>query len=341
MQIGGAQPNDRLWRVVWHEGAGVGRRDVRRRRRLWQPTVAAAFQRVTRCAAGRLGTTSQFSASATDLVSAALIRAGVRASAQRRTQFRQQSKARPPIQECRGRTCRAPAPAVSPTASSSSRWTARCRAVCKSAPLPLVTTRSPLEQLLMNQGPAGNPDAHRLAIRRPPPFELSLSPDTGVPGTTVTVSGTLTAPLTQRSDYGELCWDGCPDGLEYQGVDLRWTSPTTFQTTMVVPAAPWLKANPPRVAPLVSGTYSIGIHCLNEVKGCELARLTRQRSLPSTSADVGRCVVVRNAGVVCPPDRVTRRRVAERRRQGHRLRAVGGNHRHRPAVRGPVTNAIG
>src|SRR5258708_645709 len=43
-----------------------------------------------------------------------------------------------------------------------------------------------------------------------------------------------------------------------------------FQTTMVVPAAPWLKTNPPRVAPLASGTYSIGIQCLTEVKGCVL-----------------------------------------------------------------------
>jgi hypothetical protein len=101
-----------------------------------------------------------------------------------------------------------------------------------------------------------------------PSVQLSLSPDTGVPGTTVTVSGTLTAPLSQRPDNGDLCWDGCPGGLEYEGVNLQWTSPTTFRTTMVVPAAPWLKANPARVAPLVSGSYSIGVQCLTVAKGC-------------------------------------------------------------------------
>lgn len=101
-----------------------------------------------------------------------------------------------------------------------------------------------------------------------PSVQLSLSPDTGVPGTTVTVSGTLTAPLSQRPDIGDLCWDGCPGGLEYEGVNLQWTSPMTFRTTMVVPAAPWLKANPARVAPLVSGSYSIGVQCLTLAKGC-------------------------------------------------------------------------
>jgi hypothetical protein len=84
----------------------------------------------------------------------------------------------------------------------------------------------------------------------------------------VTVRGTLTAPIPQRQDHGYLCWDGCPDGLEYEGVPLQWTSATTFHTTMVVPAAPWLKANPARVARLVSGSYSIGIQCLTQVRGC-------------------------------------------------------------------------
>ncbi len=127
-----------------------------------------------------------------------------------------------------------------------------------------------LEQLLMAQRPVGSPEPQPASGTAAPSVRLSLSPDTGVPGTTVTVSGTLTAPLPQRPDYGDLCWDGCPDGLEYEGVNLHWTSPTTFQTTMVVPAAPWLKANPPRVARLVSGSYSIGIRCLTDVKGCVL-----------------------------------------------------------------------
>jgi hypothetical protein len=127
-----------------------------------------------------------------------------------------------------------------------------------------------LEQLLMAQRTDDSPDAAPATDTPAPSVQLSLSPDVGVPGTTVTVSGTLTAPLQHRPDYGNLCWDGCPDGLEYEGVNLHWTSLMTFQTTMVVPAAPWLKANPARVAPLVSGSYSIGMQCLSEVKGCVL-----------------------------------------------------------------------
>jgi hypothetical protein len=127
-----------------------------------------------------------------------------------------------------------------------------------------------LEQLLMAERTVDSPESAPASGNPGPTVQLSLSPDVGVPGTTVTVSGTLTAPLLQRPDYGDLCWDGCPDGLEYEGVNLQWTSPTTFQTTMVVPAAPWLKANPAAVARLVSGSYSIGIRCLTEVKGCVL-----------------------------------------------------------------------
>ncbi len=127
-----------------------------------------------------------------------------------------------------------------------------------------------LEEPLPDQGPVDVPGSASATGAPPASVQLSLSPDTGVPGTTVTVSGKLTAPLPQRQDAGNLCWDGCPGGLDYDGVSLQWTSPTTFQTTIVVPAAPWLEANPARVARLVSGSYSIGIQCLIQVHGCAL-----------------------------------------------------------------------
>jgi hypothetical protein len=127
-----------------------------------------------------------------------------------------------------------------------------------------------LEEPLPDQGPVDVPGSAPATGAPSASVQLSLSPDTGAPGTTVTVSGTLATPIPQRQDHGYLCWDGCPDGLEYDGVDLQWTSPTTFQTTMVVPAAPWLEANPARVARLVSGNYSIGIQCLSQVHGCAL-----------------------------------------------------------------------
>jgi hypothetical protein len=127
-----------------------------------------------------------------------------------------------------------------------------------------------LEQPLTTQGSVDVPGSAPASGAPLTSVQLSLSPDAGMPGTTVTVSGTLTAPIPQRQDVGNLCWDGCPGGLEYEGVNLHWTSATTFQTTMVVPAAPWLEADPARVGRLVSGSYLIGIKCLNEVHGCAL-----------------------------------------------------------------------
>jgi hypothetical protein len=133
-----------------------------------------------------------------------------------------------------------------------------------------------IEQVLPDSGDTLGPAPATGASE--PSVHLSLSPDTGVPGTTVTVSGTSTTPLPQREDHGTLCWDGCSDGLQYQGVELVWTSPTTFRTTMVVPAAPWVKGHPARVAMLASGTYSIGVLCLSQEKGC--AVLGAQGSAP-------------------------------------------------------------
>ncbi|MGZ4272969.1 MAG: hypothetical protein ACXVRP_04325, partial [Solirubrobacteraceae bacterium] len=47
--------------------------------------------------------------------------------------------------------------------------------------------------------------------------------------------------------------DGCQDGLTYGDPPVRWTSPRSFRTRMIVPAAPWIEGGPARVAPLVSG----------------------------------------------------------------------------------------
>ena len=97
-----------------------------------------------------------------------------------------------------------------------------------------------------------------------PGLKVTASPAAGPPGTTVTITGTLPVALSPRPDDVSLCWDGCPGGLSYPAETLRWLSSTTFQTTMVVPQAPWVNASPPRVVPLASGTYSIGVQCLQE-----------------------------------------------------------------------------
>jgi len=58
--------------------------------------------------------------------------------------------------------------------------------------------------------------------------------------------------------------------LQYAGVQLQWTSPTTFRASLVVPAAPWIEQDSDKVHYLVSGTYPIGIQCVESLSGCAL-----------------------------------------------------------------------
>lgn len=99
---------------------------------------------------------------------------------------------------------------------------------------------------------------------------LALSPASGTPGTTVTVTGTLASPVSKASSRITLCWDGCGGGLEYDGVRATWSSPTTFHASLVVPDAPWITQDPARVVPLQSGTVPIGVQCLSLQAGCGL-----------------------------------------------------------------------
>ncbi len=118
-------------------------------------------------------------------------------------------------------------------------------------------------------------------------LKVTASPAAGPPGTTVTITGTLPVALSPRPDGVSLCWDGCPGGLSYPAETLHWLSSTTFQTTMVVPQAPWVNASPPRVVPLASGTYTIGVQCLQEAPSCGLggAEATTSFQLDVPAAD--------------------------------------------------------
>ncbi|MGZ4299700.1 MAG: hypothetical protein ACXVVK_21910, partial [Solirubrobacteraceae bacterium] len=116
------------------------------------------------------------------------------------------------------------------------------------------------------------PGVKRGVTPTPPPSEpavtLSLSPASGGPGTVVTVTGRLRKPFHPRDSHPNLCWDGCEAGLGYGDVPMRWTSPRTFRTRMIVPAAPWIEGGPPHVAPLVSGDYAVAVQCVREARGC-------------------------------------------------------------------------
>ncbi|MGZ4293820.1 MAG: hypothetical protein ACXVRM_06220 [Solirubrobacteraceae bacterium] len=116
-------------------------------------------------------------------------------------------------------------------------------------------------QDLLEFGPplrVGPPPGVKRGVRpAPPPSEpavsLSVSPSSGGPGTVVTVTGRLSHPFHPRDSHPNLCWDGCQDGLTYGDPPVRWTSPRSFRTRMIVPAAPWIEGGSARVAPLVSG----------------------------------------------------------------------------------------
>lgn len=103
-----------------------------------------------------------------------------------------------------------------------------------------------------------------------PKVKLNISPTSGKPGTRVSVTGILSAPLAKELTHANLCWDGCRKGLQYSGVALKWINPTTFETSLVIPGAPWVSADPVKISPLTSGSYPISIQCLCVIHGCGL-----------------------------------------------------------------------
>lgn len=104
-------------------------------------------------------------------------------------------------------------------------------------------------------------------------FKLTISMSRVHPGERVKVIGRyITGHRPSNSENGILCWDGCEGGLQEQGQALRWVSSTEFETTLLVPSAPWFVAHDGRasVHPLSSGTYPVGIECVTVVSGCAL-----------------------------------------------------------------------
>lgn len=102
------------------------------------------------------------------------------------------------------------------------------------------------------------------------PVQLRLSPPEGGPGSLVEVTGVLSSPPSKKAGRVQLCWDGCETGLNYEGVPVKWVSPTEFSASMVVPAAPWFIGGSNQVAPLASGDYKISVECLTMIAGCGL-----------------------------------------------------------------------
>jgi hypothetical protein len=129
-----------------------------------------------------------------------------------------------------------------------------------------------LNEIVMSKGQAASAKGLPVPLGSAagPKVKLNISPTSGKPGTRVSVTGILSAPLAKELAHANLCWDGCRKGLQYSGVALKWINPTTFETSLVIPGAPWVSADPVKISPLVTGNYPISIECLGVIKGCGL-----------------------------------------------------------------------
>jgi len=107
---------------------------------------------------------------------------------------------------------------------------------------------------------------------------ISLTPDTGTPGTNVQIDGYLPGGLPQAdlkaNDYkthAEVCWDSCLNGLDIGSQEVVWSTsePGRFTLQFTTPAAPYLKADGPHL--LKPGDYAVGLQCLGpDQTGCAL-----------------------------------------------------------------------
>lgn len=108
-----------------------------------------------------------------------------------------------------------------------------------------------------------------------PKVTIGVSPEVGKPGTTISVTGQLSAPLVNRPAKVNLCWDGCASGLEYFKTPIRWLSPTRFNARIAVPEAPWFDYADQVVVQDVPGTYAVSLDCRALELDCSASASTR------------------------------------------------------------------
>ena len=100
---------------------------------------------------------------------------------------------------------------------------------------------------------------------------LHLSPDSGPPGTKVTLSGVEPAAAANPQQFGNIDFGGFPNGLSISASSITWSKshPGAFVTHFTVPEVPWL--SPHGEATLKAGPYTVGIQCFGVVEeGCGL-----------------------------------------------------------------------
>ncbi|MGH9068764.1 MAG: WD40/YVTN/BNR-like repeat-containing protein, partial [Acidimicrobiales bacterium] len=146
-----------------------------------------------------------------------------------------------------------------------------------------------LGSFFFDTGPAASaPSAARAGD---PGVAITLSPASGGPGTVVTIHGRfLGPPPAKRRNEARVCWDGCATGLVQEGAAIHYGSGGHFTTTLTVPETAWLTAGGPHA--LASGTYPVGIECLDATKGgcASQARTQGRASFTLHAPPPSRCV---------------------------------------------------
>jgi hypothetical protein len=107
---------------------------------------------------------------------------------------------------------------------------------------------------------------------------ISLSPDSGAPGTPVQIDGFLPGGFNPEDlkandfkSHANVCWESCLNGLVIESMEVDWstTEPGRFSLRFSAPATPWLTSNGPQ--PLKPGDYRVSLQCLGpDITGCAL-----------------------------------------------------------------------
>ncbi|MGC1419863.1 MAG: hypothetical protein WA786_07080 [Acidimicrobiales bacterium] len=122
---------------------------------------------------------------------------------------------------------------------------------------------------------------------------LTLGTRHATPGERVKVTGHYVGqPPSPRQTYVNICWDGCQNGLQEDGVPALWISHKTFTTTLQVPETAWLEVSHGVVSahPLVSGNYQVAVQCLGNISGCALGSGDADTTIALMAPSPSRCV---------------------------------------------------
>lgn len=140
------------------------------------------------------------------------------------------------------------------------------------------TTQLETPQTIITILPSSTPIIPPTSGSTPSTTWISLSPDSGDPGTRVQVNGYLPGGLPMDEliqdnylTHVDLCWGGCQTGLMISSLEVTWSQQEIghFQLQFTVPLIPWLAND--GIHRLDAGNYIIGLVDLdpNEVNCSE------------------------------------------------------------------------